>query len=193
MNTSSQILTEETIQVETYIAALAYITILILVTNVAVILNDVLAFLAINHQVWGLWKEKRRLRLRTGEDFVILLLQQGILRFCFVLLISVTNLIIEYISLVAGSYVGVLQNVLSTILICEFTLDLRRRTTTRSLPNLSALELPDLNLSSQENPVRSIQSILGCFQQSILADMGERSDLVDIEGPDQGEPDMETA
>ncbi|GJJ10362.1 hypothetical protein Clacol_004588 [Clathrus columnatus] len=150
----------------------AYITTLALVENVATVLSDVLAFLAVIRQVWGLWKEKRRLRLHIGRDFVTLLLQQ------------VTELLIDY---TAGSDTIVCQNVLSTILICEFTLDLRRRnTTTGSLPNPSALELPGLNLPSQNNSVRPMQSVLGRLQGSIIADMRERSDPAGIDGPSQG-------
>ncbi|GJJ10773.1 hypothetical protein Clacol_005001 [Clathrus columnatus] len=176
MNSSIQMISEElvqsvsqgTIQVEVYIAAFAYLPILGLVENVAIVLSDVLAFLVVIRQVWGLWKEKRRLHLQAGKDFVTLLLQQGILRFS-----------------------------LSAILICEFSLDLRQRNTTpRSLLNQSALELPDLNLSSQDNLVRSIQFILGRFQERMIADMGERSGPVGVEaseGPDQleGGPDLE--
>ncbi|GJJ10141.1 hypothetical protein Clacol_004367 [Clathrus columnatus] len=101
----------------------------------------------------------------------------------------------DYISPIVGSDVGTFQNVLSSILICEFTLDLRRRNTTRSLSNQSALELPDLNPSSQHNPGQSIQSILGRLQESIIADMGERNDRVDIDGtgPGEGESNHETA
>ncbi|GJJ10394.1 hypothetical protein Clacol_004620 [Clathrus columnatus] len=173
-----QSVSEGIIQVETFIACFAFLVTLILVGNVAVVLSDVLAFLAVIHQVWSLWKEKRKLRLHnTGEDFVTLLLQQ------------VTQLAIDYISPTAGTDVIAFQTVLSTILICEFTLDLRQRNATRSLPNQSALELPDLNLSSRDNSVRSRQSMLGRLQESIIADMGERSDPVGIEGPGQGEPD----
>ncbi|GJJ10339.1 hypothetical protein Clacol_004565, partial [Clathrus columnatus] len=115
----------------------------------------------------------------------------------FVLLVTVTGLVVDYTAIQAGSDVAVFQNVLSTILICEFTLDLRRRnTTTRSLPNLSALEFADLNLSSQENPeVRSIQSIFGRLHERMIADMGERNDPVSIgiDALGQGEPDLETA
>ncbi|GJJ10364.1 hypothetical protein Clacol_004590 [Clathrus columnatus] len=176
---------------------IAYIYTLVLIQNIATILLDVLAFLAVICQVWGQWKEKRRSGLHTAKDFATLLLQQGILRFSFALFASVTNLVTAYISPMVGTYVGAFQNVLSVILICEFTLDLRRRnTTTRSLPNLSALEFADLNLSSQENPeVRSIQSIFGRLHERMIADMGERNDPVSmgIDAPDQGEPDLETA
>ncbi|GJJ10437.1 hypothetical protein Clacol_004663 [Clathrus columnatus] len=170
MNTSSQILSED---LSTYLHNL------FIVENVATVLSDILAFLAVIRQVWGLWKEKKRSGLEGGKDFVTLLLQQ------------VTQVIIAYIT---GTYVTTFQNVLSTILICEFTLALRRRNTTaKSLPNQSTLELPDLNLSTQNNPVRSIQSVIGRLQERMIADMGERSDLVGIDGQGQGEPDPETA
>ncbi|GJJ11581.1 hypothetical protein Clacol_005816 [Clathrus columnatus] len=220
MNTSSQILFEElaqfvsgvTIQVDTRITALvitiapcdpqprkrklkietmcfecsiliAYVPILFLVQNVATVLLDILAFLSVIHQVWGLWKEKRRLGLQGGKGFVTLLLQQG--KFTLI-----------KISASVGEDINSFQNVLSTILVCEFTRDLRRRNTVmRSLPNQSALELPDLNQSSQDSlAVRSIQSALGRLQERIIAEMGERSGLVGTDGLNQleGEPDPET-
>ncbi|GJJ10123.1 hypothetical protein Clacol_004349 [Clathrus columnatus] len=82
---------------------------------------------------------------------------------------------------------------LSTILICEFTLDLRRRNETRSLPNLSALKLPDLNPTPRDNPIRSIQSVIGRLHETIIADMGEWDDSVDADGPGEEEPTQETA
>ncbi|GJJ10165.1 hypothetical protein Clacol_004391 [Clathrus columnatus] len=63
----------------------AFQHILALVSNVAVIFTDVLAFLAVIRQIWGLWREKRRLGLHSDEDVVTLLLQQ------------VTQVIIEFI------------------------------------------------------------------------------------------------
>ncbi|GJJ10345.1 hypothetical protein Clacol_004571 [Clathrus columnatus] len=179
------------------IILVAYLNILLLVQNVLLILSDLLAFLAVIRQLWGLWKEKRRSGLHSGKDFATLLLQQGILRFSFVLFVTITLLVIDYISPIIGSDIGAFQNVLSVILICEFTLDLRRRnTTTGSLPGLSALEFPDLNPPSQHNPeVRPIQSILVRIQESIIADMREKNNPVSIgiDTPSQGEPDLETA
>ncbi|GJJ10119.1 hypothetical protein Clacol_004345 [Clathrus columnatus] len=57
-------------------------------------------------------------------------------------------------------------------------MDLRRRNTTltKSLPNQSALELPDLNLTLQYNPAQSIRSVLDRLHHGIIADMGERND-----------------
>ncbi|GJJ10142.1 hypothetical protein Clacol_004368 [Clathrus columnatus] len=191
----------------------AYFYTLILIGNVATALSDILAFIAVVRQVWGIWKEKRRLHLHTDKDFVTLLLQQ------------VTELIIGYVGhhdfllqltkssqfessqispLVASDF-GAFQNAYEipysilyfgqVILICEFTLNLRRRNTTKSLPNQSALELelPDLNLSSQNNPIRSTQSILSRLQESIIADMGERTDEVNIGGPGEEELIPKTA
>ncbi|GJJ10178.1 hypothetical protein Clacol_004404 [Clathrus columnatus] len=160
----------ETIAIETFIAAFVHFITVLLVINIATILLDVLAFLAILYQVWGLWKEKQRLHLHTDKDFVTLLLQQGVLKLRF-----------SYCQII-GVDVAAFQRVLSVILICEFTLALRRRNATRALPTQSALELPDLNMSSPNNPVQSILSVLGRLQDSIVADMGERSDPVGIDG-----------
>ncbi|GJJ10418.1 hypothetical protein Clacol_004644 [Clathrus columnatus] len=205
----AQTISEATIEVETEIAALAvrrklkivsthseysiliaYLSILLLVSNVAVTLTDVLAFLAVIRQVWGLWKEKRRLRLEGERDFVTLLLQQVVRDLKIFTVgsdIGAFQNVYELFYILMNAHLYLLPLRLSTILICEFTLELRRRNTTaRSLPNQSALELPDLNFSSQGNPVRSI-SVLGGLQERIIADMGERSDSVDIDGPSQGE------
>ncbi|GJJ10144.1 hypothetical protein Clacol_004370 [Clathrus columnatus] len=139
---------------------------LLLVHNITTLLSDVLAFIAIIRQIWGLWKEKRRLHLHTNKDLVTLLLQQ------------------------VNSY----RDRLSTILICEFTLDLRRRNTAKSLPNQSALELPELNLlSSQNNPARPIQHVLNRLQENIILDMGEQTDEVGIDDSGEEEPIPETA
>ncbi|GJJ10209.1 hypothetical protein Clacol_004435 [Clathrus columnatus] len=155
------------------LAIYAAILTLILVGNIATVLLDLLAFIAVLYQVWSLWKEKRKLGLHTDKDFVTLLLRQG-----------KSTLIKD----IGHSKI----NLLSVTLICEFTQDLRRRNAARSLPNQSSLELPDLNFLSQANRGRSIQSVFGRLQESIIADMGERNDPVgNIDDPGQGEPDPE--
>ncbi|GJJ10143.1 hypothetical protein Clacol_004369 [Clathrus columnatus] len=142
------------------------------------VLSDILAFLAVIYQIWSLWKEKRRLHLHTEKDFIALLLQQ-----------------VNYISVDAGSDMGAFQNALSVILICEFTLDLRRRNTPKTFPTQSAVKLPDLNMSSfQNNPVKSIQHVLGRLQESIITDMGERrDDQAGVDGPGEEETNSEIA
>ncbi|GJJ14073.1 hypothetical protein Clacol_008330 [Clathrus columnatus] len=70
---------------------------------------------------------------------------------------------------------------LSSLLICEFTLDLRRRNEQKAAFNRSALSLP--NLSFQVNPVQSMRSMFGRLQENIVAEMGESNDIVNIDGP----------
>ncbi|GJJ10100.1 hypothetical protein Clacol_004326 [Clathrus columnatus] len=82
----------------------------------------------------------------------------------------------------------IVQNLFSSIFMCEFTLDLRRRNREKSIPNQSALELSIL--SFRDNPVQSIQSVFGRLQENIISEMGERNDFVAINGPDQ-EPELE--
>ncbi|GJJ10114.1 hypothetical protein Clacol_004340 [Clathrus columnatus] len=160
-----------TITIFPLIGVQAYISTLLLVGNIANVLTDFLAFFGVLHQVWGLWKEKKRLHLHTDKDFVTLLFQQGILRF------SLNDFGSSQISPVK----------LSAILICEFTLALRRRNTTRPLPNQSGLELPDLNMSFQQ-PMRSIHAVVGHLHESIIADMGERNNNpVNVNGLGQPE------
>ncbi|GJJ16126.1 hypothetical protein Clacol_010406 [Clathrus columnatus] len=121
--------------------------------NVAIMLLDVLAFIVVIRQAWGLWRLKRSVGLQSNEDLVTLLLRQGILRFS-----------------------------LSSLLVCEFTLDLRRRSSQKPVTNRSALNLP--TLSFRDNSVQSVRSVLGRLHESIVAEMGERND-----GPISGEPD----
>ncbi|GJJ15473.1 hypothetical protein Clacol_009751 [Clathrus columnatus] len=109
-----------------------------------VILLDMLAFVMVIYQLWGLWKIKRSLALQNSQELTTSLLEQGTLRFS-----------------------------LSTLLMCEFTMDLRRRNTKDFDPNQSALTLP--TLSFQENPVQSIRSALGHLHESIIAEIGERN------------------
>ncbi|GJJ10094.1 hypothetical protein Clacol_004320 [Clathrus columnatus] len=80
----------------------------------------------------------------------------------------------------ANTSMQVISEELSTILMCEFTLDLRRRNMEKSIPNQSALELP--NISFQDNPVQSMQSVLGRLHENIISEMGEGNDSVAIDG-----------
>ncbi|GJJ10212.1 hypothetical protein Clacol_004438 [Clathrus columnatus] len=154
-------------QVETYIAGFAYLPTLLLIGNISVILSDSIAFLVVIRQGWGLWKEKRSLRLQSSEDIVTQLLKQ-----------ARTGKLI-------GGDITIIQNVLSVLLLCELTLDLRQRNGL----NQSAIELPTLNQSFYKNPVQSIQSVFGRLRSNIIAEMGERNDndQMDVERPGKEE------
>ncbi|GJJ10329.1 hypothetical protein Clacol_004555 [Clathrus columnatus] len=56
---------------------IAYVPTLLLVSNATVILSDILGFLGLIRQVWGVRKLKRILSLHTREDVFALLLQQA--------------------------------------------------------------------------------------------------------------------
>ncbi|GJJ13562.1 hypothetical protein Clacol_007817 [Clathrus columnatus] len=117
---------------------------------VMIILLDLLAFIVVIRRVWGLWKLKRGLRLLSNSgDLVTSLLEQGLLRFAF--------------------------RRLSSLLICEFTLDLRRRNATKPIFHQSAMDLP--TLSFRENPAQSVRTVLGRLHESIVAEMGESNDV----------------
>ncbi|GJJ10096.1 hypothetical protein Clacol_004322 [Clathrus columnatus] len=207
-----------------------YLAALNLAFNIALFLSDVLAFLPVIYQVWGLWRERQRLRLQTNADFVTLLLLQGgfshvkqytphfetsiSCRDTKVLLRTFHVNDRKHNRIRASSSPKVLTRVaestgfgsfkvlpisqlkfdhrvpdtsivsfrlLSTILMCEFTLDLHRRNTKKSIPNTLALEFP--SLSFRDNPVASIHSVLGRLHENIISEMGERNDSVPVNGP----------
>ncbi|GJJ15102.1 hypothetical protein Clacol_009377 [Clathrus columnatus] len=147
---------------------------IILIHSIAVILSDTLAFVGIFRQVWGLWRLKRSLGLQNN-DFLTSLLKQGTLSYCFVLSLTMSQIFLSFFAPVVPTVISSLPIVLSTLLICEFTLDLRRRNAKKSAPNqLASLSLP--TLSFQENPVQSVRTVLGRLHESIVAEMGERND-----------------
>ncbi|GJJ11438.1 hypothetical protein Clacol_005671 [Clathrus columnatus] len=71
---------------------------------------------------------------------------------------------------------------LSSLLLCEFTLDLRRRNAPKSNSSHPALNLP--TISFQENPMESVKSVLGRLHEDILIEMGERSDQINGDASD---------
>ncbi|GJJ10623.1 hypothetical protein Clacol_004850 [Clathrus columnatus] len=146
-----------------------------------------LAFVVVIHQAWGLWKLKQSVGLQSNGDIVTLLLQQGTLRFCFALFTTTTQVFLSYFAPNLGDGFGPLQNVLSSLLLCEFALELRRHNTTNPVLIQSAINLP--TLSFREKPVQSIRYAMGRLHESIVAEMGERNELVDLGHPDSGELD----
>ncbi|GJJ10107.1 hypothetical protein Clacol_004333 [Clathrus columnatus] len=120
--------------------------------------------------------------------------------FSFALFVSITTTLTVY---TIGENIVAFQNVyaLNKPLLNGFetvdhflqAFDLRRRNANKTILNQS--DLPDFNLSFQD-PMQSMQSVLGRVHQSIIADMGERNDPVlgvDDPTPGQGEPNEETA
>ncbi|GJJ05870.1 hypothetical protein Clacol_000057 [Clathrus columnatus] len=96
-----------------------------------------------------------------------MLLQQGILD--WMQLDSVTD-----------NIVSAFQEATSTIIICNFTIALRRRNMEKSVPNLSDIHLPTLSLPSQGDPAQTQRSVLGRLHESLVAEMAERPDEMDI-------------
>ncbi|GJJ11613.1 hypothetical protein Clacol_005848 [Clathrus columnatus] len=123
---------------------------LLLINNTTTVTLDALAFVAVIHRVWGLWKLGRSLDLEISNDLITTIFRQGLLR-------------------------------LSTLLICESTIDLRRRNAQRSIHNQSA--------AVQNNPVRTITLIFERMHESIMTEMGERNHPVHIDHPGASEGD----
>ncbi|GJJ05877.1 hypothetical protein Clacol_000064 [Clathrus columnatus] len=57
---------------------------------------------------------------------------------------------------------------------------LRRRNMEKSVPNLSDIHLPTLSLPSQGDPAQTQRSVLGRLHESLVAEMAERPDEMDI-------------
>ncbi|GJJ10274.1 hypothetical protein Clacol_004500 [Clathrus columnatus] len=129
--------------------------------NATIVFMDLLAFIVVIRQAWGLWKLKSGIGLQSNEDLVTLLLRQ------------------EY------------QPRLSSLLICEFTLDLRQRSSKRPVPNQSALDLTTLSFqhNHRHRPLQSVRSVLGRLHESIITEIGESNDPMDSDGPVSGESD----
>ncbi|GJJ15457.1 hypothetical protein Clacol_009735 [Clathrus columnatus] len=152
----------------------------LLIANGSNILSDLVAFTMVIRQVWGLWKLKKSLGLKGNQDLITALIEQVVLTFSasFVLFITITATILFETSLV-GSILFAFQNVLSTLLICEFTLALRRRSCPKNCES-DANQSTLLISLPQDNPTGSM---------SPVAEMGERNALVDIEhgGPNDSQ------
>ncbi|GJJ05931.1 hypothetical protein Clacol_000118 [Clathrus columnatus] len=144
---------------------------IVFIRDIATILLDALALVGVIYQAWGIWKFKRSIGLQiNGKNLVTSLLRQGVLRFCFVLLITATTAILTIVQ--------------------PFTIALRRRNMKHSIPNLSDIHLPTLSSPSQGGQART-QPILGRIHESLLAEMEERSDPMDTVNSDSGEPDVD--
>ncbi|GJJ13558.1 hypothetical protein Clacol_007813 [Clathrus columnatus] len=74
---------------------------------------------------------------------------------------------------------------------CEFTLDLRRRNATKSVPNESVMSIPTLSIRENHNFVQSIRSALGRLHENIIEEMGERNDSLDIADSGSREPEQD--
>ncbi|GJJ05889.1 hypothetical protein Clacol_000076 [Clathrus columnatus] len=157
--------------------------------DILTILLDLLAFIGVIHQVWGLWRLKRSVGLRSNDskDIVTLLLQQGIVRFCFVLTITTvtTALALAQQNSIANAIFDPFQQVVAVLLICDFTIALRERNMKTSTLNQSALSLPTFRLASQtqtqSTPIHTQRSMSRRLSESIIAEMGEINNLVDVE------------
>ncbi|GJJ05911.1 hypothetical protein Clacol_000098 [Clathrus columnatus] len=78
---------------------------------------------------------------------------------------------------------------LSALMICEFTVALRRRNMKKTIPNLSDIHLPTLSLPFQDDQVQTRRSILGRLHEGLVTEMAERPDPAD--NPNSGELDID--
>lgn len=156
---------------------------ILFVTNIVDLVGDVLILAICVWKIWGTWKLGREAGIHTSRSIVSIILKQSLLRFCFVVVFGITRAVILAIlgsseSLIADSFTR-LQNVLSSVLVADFTLDLRRFNAARI--DASNISLPTLRFTNA----------LQHTHQSILMEMAtpeERSTEDEGEGdaPDDG-------
>lgn len=141
----------------------AEINLLTNLSNIDTVLIDLLVFGICLWKVWDTWKLKRQTGIKSNNDLVSILIKQLVSRFCFAVLITATFAILQFVSpnAVIISDIPVFQQALSTILIAEFTLDLRRRNSTT------------IQFASVTLPTLHIQSMLQYVHESIIAGMGD--------------------
>ncbi|GJJ06155.1 hypothetical protein Clacol_000344 [Clathrus columnatus] len=151
-------------------------SILFLIRNIAIVVLDILAFTGVSYQVLGSWKSKRS--FQSGENLTMALFRQGVVRFSFVLLLTnATTFLIFFGPAPVANPVSSIENVLSVLLICEHTIDLRRRGTRASVADQSGENLP--TSSFQNNPAQPLRPIAERLHESI--EMGEIYDLTDVD------------
>lgn len=162
--------------------------------SVAVVLQDFLAFVVVIYHAWSVRKLKRGVGLQGNTDLATSLLQQGFFRFCFIFVMALTSTLLANLSSssVASGF-GAFQNVLSTILICEFTLELRQRNSKDH-----QVQTPNLNMSpnltfQEPGMIQSIRQIAESLHGSIINELGENlhnsiSDPESEEDPNEGLP-----
>ncbi|GJJ06119.1 hypothetical protein Clacol_000308 [Clathrus columnatus] len=127
-----------------------------LVRNVTLILSDLLAFTGVIYKTFKLWKLKKSAGLKSncGEELTTSLLRHGTIRFSL------------FVNVSAGS-----SGNLSALLICELTIDLRRRNAERK--NSGGF------LSHQTSSTQT-WSIASRLHEHIVTEFGDMNDLVDI-------------
>ncbi|GJJ15458.1 hypothetical protein Clacol_009736 [Clathrus columnatus] len=137
-----------------------------LICNVSIIISDVVAFIVVVRQAWGLWKLKKSLGLRSNQDLTTALLQQGIIR---------------HSEIFPQQYYSKLLSINYIILICEFTLALRRRQSCATPSDFNQSTSSVLLFHNNPSSARSMRLVLIQLHESIVDEMGERNASVDIE------------
>lgn len=136
------------------------------------VVADLVVFIAVIVKLWGVWKLRRMTGLRNeGPGIAMTLLSQGLLRFCFVLLMTSAGAVVVVVaSDEILEEVSFFQQSMSVVLICQFTLDLRRR----NARQIDTVELPEITFNAQ-----GVHSVLLYVHETCIAEFGERGLLQD--------------
>ncbi|GJJ07665.1 hypothetical protein Clacol_010563 [Clathrus columnatus] len=112
--------------------------------------------------------------MRDGESGIGgLLLSQGVSRYCFVLLVTLTNaILVERGPGNVTSNFSYMQEALSIILLCQFSLNLRRRNKSQ----IDEVELPTMSFT-----VRGARNALRHLHETFITELGEHDEQDDTD------------
>ncbi|GJJ06024.1 hypothetical protein Clacol_000211 [Clathrus columnatus] len=159
--------------------------IFLIIHNGFVALSELLAFAGVFYQAWGIWRAKRRANLKSNETLVTTILRQVAMKYNAQLDSDFHPAPV----LPDGQHLGSSLHRLTSVIICEFTLDLRKRNEQKLAPNQSL----SLAFIPQDDPAQSGSStVLGRLHERILEEWGENNVAIEDDMP-SGRMDREDA
>ncbi|GJJ10572.1 hypothetical protein Clacol_004799 [Clathrus columnatus] len=130
------------------------------------IATDSTVFAITTYQLWGTFTLQQDLKQDTSTSITALLFKQGVFRYCFVLLFTLTNTVLSsgVITTELSIAFTFLQEALSAILLCGFSLHLRRR----NKPKIEEVNVQTLSWS-----FHGVQTAFRQVHDTITAELGE--------------------
>lgn len=124
--------------------------ILNLIIDIITVCIDSFLFSICMWKIWEIWRLKRSTGIQGSNSLISVLLRQSILRFCFVITFTITNVVLVWfknaIPPLFENCFALMQNDLSAILVADLTLDLRHFNSARI--EASQMSLPPLKFSN---------------------------------------------
>lgn len=162
------------------------------------IATDSVVFAVTLYQIWGTWTLQRELKQDTKNSIVSLLFKQGVWRYCFVLSFTLIDAVLSsgVIRYALYSTSTSIQQSLSTIFLCEFSLQLRRQSRPRT-EEISSVQTMTWSLRNTRNVLRRVHDTtiaeLGEFEMASVESL--EMDTFDVHKsavPEEIQPDTDT-